>query len=221
MWCSICSLFSSHTFPLGPLDFSEHTLAAGELLAWGWGASCSVSWNAVDFLNPHQSILGLWGRAYLRPPFPCELRLESVSEQLADSPSLTLLPRPCVCVDPKVQWKRTEQMKTKIVHLGKVKNSLTWHATRCIEFLWNFGSILSAECNVMVRLLGVKNRTGSTWDCCDSEPEQSGGSGWWHWWQGLIVTHHDFVFLEKRFFLYISQRMPAFCLVVSFQTSAG
>lgn len=68
--------------------------------------------------------------------------------------SLTVSVCECVfvCVDPKVQWKRTEQMKTKITHLGKVKNFVTWHVTRCIEFLWNFGSILSAERNVMVRL---------------------------------------------------------------------
>lgn len=38
-------------------------------LGGGWGSSHSLSWNAVDFLNPHQSILGLWGRAYLKPPF--------------------------------------------------------------------------------------------------------------------------------------------------------
>lgn len=69
------------------------------------GYSCSVSWNAVDFLNPHQSILGLWGRAYLKPPFPRELRLESVSKQLADSPSFILSPSQCVY--PKAQWKRT------------------------------------------------------------------------------------------------------------------
>lgn len=61
-------------------------LLAAKFWAWGWGASSTLSWNAVDFLNPHQSILGLRGRAYLKPPFPRELRLESVSEQLADPP---------------------------------------------------------------------------------------------------------------------------------------
>lgn len=55
-------------------------MAAEELSARGLVAP---SRNAVDFLNPHQSILGLWGRAYLKPPFPCEQRLESLSEQLA------------------------------------------------------------------------------------------------------------------------------------------
>ncbi|KAK2886555.1 hypothetical protein Q8A73_020501 [Channa argus] len=33
-----------------------------------------------------QSILGLWGRAYLKPPFPREQRLESLGKQFADSP---------------------------------------------------------------------------------------------------------------------------------------
>uniref|UniRef100_A0A674P7Y2 KIAA1217 n=1 Tax=Takifugu rubripes TaxID=31033 RepID=A0A674P7Y2_TAKRU len=36
--------------------------------------------------NQRESILGLRGRAYLKPPFPREPSLESVSEQLADTP---------------------------------------------------------------------------------------------------------------------------------------
>lgn len=78
-------------------DSACFTLLAAEFWAWGWGASSTLSWNAVDFLNPHQSILGLWGRAYLKPPFPRELRLESVSEQLADPPPQLLSFVFCEC----------------------------------------------------------------------------------------------------------------------------
>lgn len=107
----------------GP-DPACFTLFAAEFWAWGWGSCSTLSWNAVDFLNPHQSILGLRGRAYLKPPFPRELRLESVSEQLADPPPQLL--SFVLCVDPKVKWRRTSQMKKKIVHVGKVTSFLNW-----------------------------------------------------------------------------------------------
>lgn len=79
-------IFSCICVHQGPRRLSPSLLhaASSRLLSLGGeGASSTLSWNAVDFLNPHQSILGLRGRAYLKPPFPHELGLESVSEQLA------------------------------------------------------------------------------------------------------------------------------------------
>lgn len=69
--CSFSFLFRNalcvlrtFTFSPGPLHGSRRSFSPRAR-----GCSRSVSWNAVDFLNPHQSILGLRGRAYLKPPF--------------------------------------------------------------------------------------------------------------------------------------------------------
>lgn len=212
MMCFFCNALSfSHTF-----RFSLHFMVA-ELLAWGWGASCSVSWNAVDFLNPHQSILGLWGRAYLKPPFPRELRLESQSKQLADSHSLTLSRSPCLCVC----WSQSAMEEEiadedKDCSLGE-GNELS-DMPPVNEFT-SFGG-LGLYCLLSVIWLAVgklcwrvKNRIGNTWDYCGSELEQGGGFGWWCRWRGLIMTHHHLVFLKhSACFL---------CLFVFFKISAG
>lgn len=155
------------------------TLLAADFWAWGWGwgaASSTLSWNAVDFLNPHQSILGLRGRAYLKPPFPHELGLESVSEQLAGwSPPPHSSFVFCRCWSTSKMEEDVADEEKECSH-GK-GNELVW------KVIW-----LAEK---KVRLL-VKNRTGSAQESCDCGHERVGvgvGAEGDRAWFRVTTTH--------------------------------
>lgn len=165
----------------GPRRLSPSLLhaASSRLLSLGVrvrGASSTLSWNAVDFLNPHQSILGLWGRAYLKPPFPHELGLESVSEQLAGwSPPPHSSFVFCRCWSTSKMEEDVADEEKECSH-GK-GNKLVW------KVIW-----LAEK---KVRLL-VKNRTGSTQESCDCGHERVGvgvGAEGDRAWFRVTTTH--------------------------------